>query len=153
MLPECGISTQKWPEIWEKGPQRSLEIVSWFPEYISQFPEYISRFPEYISQFPEYISRFPEYISRFPEIISRFPEIISLFPEIVSPFPKSGQDILFHFVICMKRRCWKFYEKCLSLFPSHSFLSSLSLFLSQCPFLSLFLFLIFIILDAFSRIC
>ena len=65
MLQECGISTQKWPEIRKKGQRRSPEIDFRFPEYISGFPEYISRFPKYSSRFPEIVSS-PKIVSQFP---------------------------------------------------------------------------------------
>ena len=65
MLPECGISTQKWTEIREKGQRQSPEIVSRFPEYNSRFPQIVSRFLENVSQFPEIVSRFLDIYDDF----------------------------------------------------------------------------------------
>ena len=89
MFSECGISTQKWPEIREKGQRWSPEIVSRCPEIVSWFPNYISRSSEIVSRFPQNVSWFHENISRFHKIVSPFPKIVSWFPEIVSPFLES----------------------------------------------------------------
>ena len=55
MLLECGISTQKWPEIREKGQRRSPEIVSRFPKID---PSYLNIFPAFPKMFPG----FPKFI-------------------------------------------------------------------------------------------
>ena len=107
MLPERGISTQKWPEIREKGQRGSPKIVSriyfrlsWNCFLVSQI---VSLFPKMFPCFQKLlwaqwkwvleiliVFRFPETVSRFPRVISqnisRFPEIVSRFNENVSCF-------------------------------------------------------------------
>ena len=56
MSTECGISTQKLPEIKEKGYYQSPENLTWFLEIVTWFCKSVTQLPKIVTQFPNNVT-------------------------------------------------------------------------------------------------
>ena len=90
MLAQCGISTQKWPEVQE------TKMCSSFPKLCPGFPKMYPRFLEFIWALWQMVLGIQkcdpvsyENVSRFPKNMSQFLKNMSQFSENVSWYSKN----------------------------------------------------------------